>query len=207
LEQRRVGGDPAAAVDDPGKSVEGEQAVLGTRLRHSLGHPVAGRLLQPLGDGLHHVDVDPGVPHVDGAHRGEATHPFAVGADGRGDDGPAVPGGESVLPPGDDQAHGQPLEVPLPRPGQRLVEIVDVEHEIAFGRAEQPEVEHVGIAAQLHTEPRSRRVGQIHRHDRGSAPVEPERGLRHPPVPDRDEFRQPGRGLRLDHLDRIAPFR
>ena len=36
----------------------------------------------------------------------------------------------------DREARGEPLHVPLPRPGQGLVEVVQVEEELSFGRAE-----------------------------------------------------------------------
>ena len=47
------------------------------------------------------------------------------------------------------------LDVPLERPGQRLVEVADVEHERALGRREDAEVGQVRVAAQLDLEARS----------------------------------------------------
>ena len=46
-------------------------------------------------------------------------------------------GREAVVAAGHDQAGRQPLDVPLPRPRQRLVEVVDVEHQPALGRGER----------------------------------------------------------------------
>ena len=47
----------------------------------------------------------------------------------------------------------EPLHVPLPRARQRLVEVIDVEHQPAIGRPEHSEVHEVRIAAQLRCEP------------------------------------------------------
>ena len=56
---------------------------------------------------------------------------------------------------GDLQARRQALDVPLPRPGQGLVEVVDVEHQAALRGGEHPEVGQVGIAAGLDDAARS----------------------------------------------------
>ncbi len=58
-------------------------------------------------------------------------------------------------------ARSQALDVPLPRPGQRLVEVVDVEDEPALGRGEDAEVREVRVAAALHRQPGPRRRGEI----------------------------------------------
>ena len=63
---------------------------------------------------------------------------------------------EPVAAAGDLDAGRQPLDVPLPRAGQGLVEVVDVEHQSALGRAEDAEVRQVRVAAQLHAQARSR---------------------------------------------------
>ena len=55
-------------------------------------------------------------------------------------------------------------------PGQRLVEVVDVEHQSPLGRREQPEVREVGVAAALHGQARARRGGQVGGHDQRRAP-------------------------------------
>ena len=55
----------------------------------------------------------------------------------------------AAIAPGHLDAGGQPLHVPLPGPGEGLVEVVHVKQHRAFGRGEPPEVEQVGIPAQL----------------------------------------------------------
>ena len=56
-------------------------------------------------------------------------------------------GREAVVAAGDREAGGQPLDVPLPRAGERLVEVVDVEDQPALGRGEHAEVGQVRVAA------------------------------------------------------------
>ena len=58
-----------------------------------------------------------------------------------------------VVARGNEDADGQALDVPLPRTGQGLVEVVDVEDEAALGRCVEAEVREVGVAATLHIEP------------------------------------------------------
>jgi len=48
------------------------------------------------------------------------------------------------------------VDVPFPGAGQRLVEVVDVEHQAALGRAKDAEVGQVRVAARLHREPGDR---------------------------------------------------
>ena len=48
--------------------------------------------------------------------------------------------GEAAVAGGDDEARREAQDVPLPRPRERLVEVVDVEDEVAFRRGEQAEV-------------------------------------------------------------------
>ena len=113
--------------------------------------------------------------------------------------------GEPVVPAGDHEARREALHVPLPRPGQRLVEVVDVEHELALGRAEHAEVGEVGVAARLDLIPDRGVDGQVRGHDGGRAAVEGERRRDHPAVPDGDEFGDPARGLLLQDVDRVRP--
>ena len=53
---------------------------------------------------------------------------------------------------GDLDARGQALDVPLERAGKRLVEVVEVEDEVALGRREAAEVREMGVTAELHVE-------------------------------------------------------
>ena len=82
---------------------------------------------------------------------------------------------ESPIARDDVQAAREPLDVPFPRAGNRLVEVVDVEHEAAFGRRELPEVGDVRVTTGLHPQPGDGRRGEVHRHDRGRTSEERER--------------------------------
>ena len=207
FEQRRVGHDLPAAVHHRGEFLEGLQAVAALRLGHGGRHPLALGLGQVVGEvGLDAGHVGLGVPDGEVAQRREVAHRAAVGRDGGPHDGGAFLAGEPVLPAGDDQARRQPFDVPLPRAGQRLVEVVDVEHQVAFGRGEQPEVEHVRVPAQLRPDPGLRGRGQVAGHDGRRAAVEPERRLRHPAVPDGDQLLHPLRRLGPDDVDRVRPL-
>ena len=125
--------------------------------------------------------------------RAKAQHRGAV-ALGRGqDDLAAGLGGEPVVPSGHGKARGQPLDVPLERAGQGLVEVVDVEDQPPFRRGERAEVGQVRVPAQLHPQPRGGRAGQVRRHRQRRPPVERERRHQHPPVPDRHQLRHPRR--------------
>ena len=63
--------------------------------------------------------------------------------------------GEAVVARGDQHAGRQPLDVPLPGARQRLVEVVDVEHQPPLGRGEHAEVRQVRVAAALNHADRS----------------------------------------------------
>ena len=130
---------------------------------------------------------DAGVPDVDEAHAGVAGHPLAVAADGRHRRCAVLGGAEAVGAAGDDDARGEPLDVPLPGPRQRLVEVVGVEHERPLGRGEQPEVGQVGVAAGLDDDVGPRRGGEVEGHHRGRAAVVGEGRLGHARVAQRHE--------------------
>ena len=51
---------------------------------------------------------------------------------------------------GHHEARREPLDVPLPRPRQGLVEVVDAEDEIALLGPEDAEVEEMRVTAELH---------------------------------------------------------
>ena len=73
------------------------------------------------------------------------------------DAGPIV---ETALPAGDREACGQSLHVPLERPRQRLVEIVDAEDESPVRRGEDAEVREVRVTTQLRVDPCPRPVAR-----------------------------------------------
>ena len=100
----------------------------------------------------------------------------------------AVGGREAEVAPGDLEARRKTFDVPLPRAGEGLIEVVDVEEHLALGRGEDAEVEQVGVAAELHVETGDRSPGEVGRHDEGGAPVEGRGRDEHAAVADGDKL-------------------
>ena len=151
------------------------------------------------------VHLDAGVPHVEVGHPGQAVHRLTVGARHRPVDRPPLLRVEAPIPPGHGEAGHEPFHVPLERPRQRLVEVVDAEHQPPVGRGEPTEVGQMRIAAELHLQSRARGTCQVGRHRIGRAAEEGERRDQHPPVAEGPELRHPGSRLLLQHLDGITP--
>ena len=112
-----------------------------------LGHPA----LPSLGaERCHHVfDVQPLVPAFEHVHPGERVHVLAVAGHAFPRRIPRIGFPQPVVVSGNDEARGQSFDIPLPRGGKRLVEVVDVEDEAALGSREPAEVQQVTIAAGL----------------------------------------------------------
>jgi hypothetical protein len=127
-DQRGLIDDPRPAVHSVGELRERRHAVPGTSLGdvpfNGSGRRTVKRRSSALQLGL---DLKARVPDVHGGHAGKLPHRLAVPAHALQDrlllrrDAVAVVAGR------DDQARGQPLEIPLPRPRERLVEVIDVE--------------------------------------------------------------------------------
>ena len=163
--------------------------------------PVARKLVQDV------RDVEARVPDVDVAHLREARHRFAVLAHSRHHDRTAHRIVEASVPAGDGEARGEPLHVPLERPRQRLVEVVDAEDKPPIRRGEDAEVREVRVAAELRVQARPRPIREIGRHEVCAAAEERERRHEHAPVPDRAELRQTRLRLLLEQIDRVAAHR
>ena len=144
------------------------------------------------------------VPDLQVAHRGEGAHRGPVLADGVEHHPVLVPRAVVVVASSDQHARRQALDVPLPGARERLVEVVDVEHELALGRREHAEVRQVSVAAALHVQPRARRSREVVGHDLGRATVEGERGHEHPAVADRHELGDARARLVLEQSDRVG---
>ncbi len=99
-----------------------------------------------LADGLY---VQVRVPDLDGPLLRHLEHGLAVLAHRGQHDAAPVGGGEAPVLAGHVEACGQAFDVPLPRPRQGLVEVVDVEDEAALWRLEEAEVHEVRVAADL----------------------------------------------------------
>ena len=154
LDERRVADDATLAVDDVGQLVECLRAVAGASLGHVRVGSLAGNGVHPLAQLLHHrLDVDVGVPHRQVGHLGELAHRRPIRAQDAQEHLLAILGRIAVLAPGDGEAGREPLDVPLPRPGKGLVEVVDVEDQPALRRGERTEVHQVRVATHLCREP------------------------------------------------------
>ena len=144
------------------------------------------------------VGVEARVPDVDGAKLGHLEHVSRYERTQASDDRASRRGVEAAVAGGDLEARGEALDVPLPRPRQRLVEVVDVEDEAPLRRLVETEVHQVGVAAELRRQPGVGRAGEVGRHDQGAAAVEGERRGEHAPVADGHELGGALRGLLLE---------
>ena len=144
------------------------------------------------------------VPDVEERQRGVVPHPVAVGVDRRRYGGVGPAGLHPVLASRHDQAGGEARHVPLEGPGKGLVEVAQVEVEVALGGGPQPEVQDVRVPAELHLDPAVRLGGQVGRHDGRRPPVEVPRRERHALVPERGELGQPDVVLGEDRVDGVV---
>ena len=144
-------------------------------------------------------DIEPRIPGLQIAQRGEVPHRLAVGAHGGLHRSAPRHRRQAELAAGDRDARREPLDIPLPRTACGLVEIVDVEHQLAVGRSETAEVRQVRITAQLDRRARPRRLGEVGGHQSGSAAEEGERRRQHPPVPNWHQLGHAIRGLVQQH--------
>ena len=139
--------DPGPAVDHRGELGEGAAvgAALGLLLDVDRQLPPVGR--REVFDQA--IDVSPVVPEVELLHPRVAGHPVPVGLPG-GDHGLIRPGRlEAILPRRHHQAGGEAQQVPLEGPGEGLVEVAQVEHEVALWGGPEAKVEDVRVAAEL----------------------------------------------------------
>src|SRR5262249_29644018 len=104
----------------------------------------------------------------------------------------------------DGQNSHHSLNVPIPRPRQRRVEIIEVENELTLRRGKESEVRQMTIAARLYGDPRDGRGCEVMRHNRRGSPVEGKRRLRHPTHSHRHQFLNPHSVLALEDLHWIA---
>jgi hypothetical protein len=63
----------------------------------------------------------------------------------------------------DDKARGEPLHLPFKGCAQGLVEIVDIEDEVSFGRGEAAEIHQMTVAAGMNIYPACRCILEIMR--------------------------------------------
>ena len=195
--------DSRPAVDHRGEL--GERAVVGAALGPLLDVdqqlPTVGR--REVLDQT--VDVSPVVPEVELRHRRVAGHLVPVGFHCR-DHGLIGRGRlEAILPRRHHQAGGESLHVPLKGPGQRLVEVAQVEQEVALWRGPQTKIEDVGVAAELDPQPAVGPGREIGGHHGGrSAVVVPRRG-HHASMSDGEQLGDPDGVLGQDRIEGIVP--
>ena len=134
------------------------------------------------------VDIEVVVPGLEHARFGGLQHPLPIAARSGEVVRPALLVGEAAVASGDLHARDQPLDVPLERPGVRLVEVVDVEDEVALGAREQTEVRQVGIAAQLDDQSAAGGVGEVGGHQQCCPSVEREGRDHHATVADGNQI-------------------
>ena len=189
-EEGRLVDDPVPAVHLLGQLRERLQVILRPRLGEARLRTRAELGGEPV---EHRLDVEPRVPHVERVHLGEARDRVPVRLD-RVEDGLArLLRLEPAVPARNGKARREPLDVPFPGSRERLVEVVDVEDDVALGRREDAEVREVAITAGLNVDPGRGRRGEVAGHDDRGAAQERERRRDHPPVPDRQEVRKPRR--------------
>src|SRR5918994_2135550 len=203
--ERRIVDYHAAPIDDPGELGEGLQAVAPARLPHGLAQFLRGLLLGP-GIGEHPADfllANARVPDLELSHIRELGHPLPVGCHGRLRGLATIRRVEAVVAASDHEARSEAFDVPLPRPRQGLVGVVDVEEQGALRGGIRPEVREVGVAAKLSLDASPRGAREVAGHHDGRPTHEGERGSHHARVPNRDEVRSPVTVLCLKEIGRI----
>ena len=207
-DQRRVADEPRLAVDLLRELCERRHAVLRTSLGDVALVPLDDLRAQlsfpPLLEG---VEVDSRVPDVECPHRRELRHRFAIGPADREVDPTTELLVELAAAAGDGEARDEPLQVPLERPGQRLVEVVRVEDEAAVRGGVGAEVGEVRVPAELRVQAGPRHPREVGGHEVRRAPVERERRDEHPAVADRNQLVDAALRLRLEELDRVEAHR
>src|SRR5260370_32058790 len=80
---------------------------------------------------------------------------------------------------GKHNACSHPFDVPLPRPANGLVEIIDVDHDFRSGRGEETEIFDMRVTAKLNFDLRILGCGEVSRHDPGRSAKESKRRSTH----------------------------
>ena len=124
--------------------------------------------------------VHPRVVDIDRAHRRVLGHPRPVRVDGGVDGVRGLVRVEAARPRGDDEAGGEALEVPFPRPRWVSSKSFMSNSEVPLGRGEQPEVGEMRVAGELDREAarRGRRQVRGHRQRRSRKNVNGETAMR-----------------------------
>lgn len=191
-----------------GKLVGCAGAVLRARFFHRAADAapfLSVKLAFELVEGFVHVEMC--MPHVQVAQFGKMRHSMAVllraGAHGIT---PLV-FGEAAVASADFDACCQALDVPFPRSGGGLVEVVDVEDKMTRRAQEDAEVRNVGVAYALDLKAGRRLRSKVVRHDDGGPAIEGERRSAHALVAQRNELGHAGGGLLFEQRDDVLAIR
>ncbi len=153
------------------------------------------------------VCVQARVPDIDVSHHRKGRHRVSICAGSRHDDRAPRSLVEAEIARGHGEARRQPLHIPLERPRQRLVEIVDAEHQPTVWRGEEPKVGEMRVAAQLRVNAGSCAVREVGRHDVGRAAEEREGRHEHPPVTNRHQLGETRPCLLVEQLHGVTANR
>ncbi len=145
------------------------------------------------------------VPDVEERQRGVEPHPVAIGVDRRRDRSICLRGFHVVLPRRHHQAGRQAGHVPLEGTGQGLVEVAQIEVEVALRCGPEPEVQDVGVTAELDLDTAVRPGGEVCRHHRGGAAVKVPGRKGHALMPEPRELGEPDVILGQECVHGIVP--
>src|SRR5690242_13122669 len=144
--QGRVVFDAILPMDMLGKLRKHSHTRLTTCL---LGHLVEVLTIDGPKTAQRFLDLEARVPDMQLAHLCKSPHVLAIRLDAPQDGLSITVCREAVAPAGDDNAGGQALHIPLPRPRQGLIEIIHIEDLSAFRRRIDAEVTEMCIATHL----------------------------------------------------------
>ncbi len=136
-------------------------------------------------------DVEPVVAAQQQRLFGEEAHLLAVGGDAAEHRCVALLLAGPILPAGNDDAGDQPPQVPLPTAGVRLVEVVEVDHQLTLGGSVETEVAQMGVPADHRCDAGGRELGHVCGHHDGGSSQEAVRRRDHPRHADRYQPVQP----------------
>ncbi len=101
------------------------------------------------------------VPYLESTHACHLSHQSTVFLHTPDDCLPVLLNCVSILPTSHNDAGSQAFQVPLPGTWKCLVEVVDIEDEVAFWHGEEAEVAQVRIPADLHLDTGDGSVRQV----------------------------------------------
>ena len=113
---------------------------------------------------------------------------------------------KAVVARGDQHARGQPLDVPLPRPGSVSSKSLTSNTSRRSGEANTPKFDRCASPQHCTVSPDRGVDAEIVRHDHRGPAIERKRRHEHPAVADRHELGHARLRLTLEQLDRIGPL-